>query len=270
MFPYIRKFPPFERKYFWLQCDKPTTLCRISTYLRGINGDRQLCTRYSKPLSIHAELTALKFVTNDLKHELPTHYDPKDQSVIFDLNMRINNSPCSKCQGPITQHLLKIKSLIPNIPFRFILFFSNLYCGALEIDETMEVFSKWVIELIQYGIVVIMCPLIVYKMVPKPEEILADDVDEMIQLDRRCIDNFRGLLEEFDYQNNSKSRFDVLISHQFFRADYDVYMRLFSWEKLHYISIFPKGVQSYITKLVIELPKSKVKVFTPPPKKSIN
>ena len=259
MFPYIREFPPPEREYFWLQCDPPTTLCRISTYLRSDHGDMQLRTRYSKPQrSLHAELTALKYVANELDCQLPLHYNPKDTSTIFDLNMRINNSPCSKCHGTITEYLLRIKSLIPKVPFRFIMFFSNLYSGELTLDKTTELFSKWIIELVKYGIVVIICPIIVHKMVPKPKEISAEDVDEMVQLDRRCIDNFRGLLEEFDSLKNPRSHFNIEISHPFFRAEYEVYMRLFSWEKPHYISIFPKGTSIHIAKLVIESSKAKV------------
>ena len=192
MFPYISEFLEFEREYFWLQCHKPTTVCRISTYLRSNNGDKQLSTRYSKPHDgLHAELTALEFVAKELSYQLPVHYDPRDQSTILDLNMRINNSPCSECQPRIANIILGIKGLVPNVPFRFVMFFSNLYSGELEIEEAIQVFSKWVIELIECGIVVIICPLIVYKMVPKPERISRAAVNDMVQLDRRCIDNLR-------------------------------------------------------------------------------
>ncbi|KAI6658995.1 hypothetical protein LOD99_14671 [Oopsacas minuta] len=244
MLSYITDFTEFERGYFWLNCDKPTTLCKIAVCLRSENEDKVLSTRYSKPHEKeHAELTALTYVVEELDTKL--RFIPLDNSAVLDVIMRINNSPCARCQDPLIELLLEIKNMIPRVHFRLIMFFSNLYNKS---DKGIEQFCDWIMELVENKIVVIVCPLVVYKMVEKPEDFPKSQVHEMVEFGRDCIDNFRELLSDIEDREGS---FHVSISHQFFRKDYQVYMRLFSWDDPHFFSIYPKGVSIHLSKLTI-------------------
>ena len=244
MLPYIRDFTDFERDYFWLQCYKPTTLCKIAVVLRSEAGSKVLSKRYSKPHEDnHAEVTALNYIVDELGSK-PLAIG--DGPSVLEVIIRLNNSPCFKCQDILLDQLLEIKGMAPRVHFRLVLFFSNLYHKT---DKGIEKFSQWVLNLVENGIIVILCPLVVYKMVPKPDEISDSDVHEMVELGRGCIEDFRELLSEIE---SYKGLFSVLTSHEFFRKDYQPYMRLFGWENPHFFSIKPKKLPHQLSKLFIE------------------
>ena len=244
MLPYIRDFTEYERDYFWLQCYKPTTLCKIAVVLRSEAGDKVLSKRYSKPHEDdHAEVTALNYITGELGSK-PLVVG--DDSSVLEVIIRLNNSPCFKCQGILFDRLLEIKGMAPKVHFRLILFFSNLYHKT---DKGIAIFSQWVLSLVEKNVIVILCPLVVYKMVPKPDEISSSEVHEIVELGRDCINNFRELLSEIE---SYKGLFSVWTSHEFFRKDNQPCMRLFGWENPHFFSVFPKKLPLQLVKLFME------------------
>ena len=244
MLPYIRDFTDFEQDYFWLQCNKPTTICRIAVVLRSEAGDKVLSQRYSKPHEDdHAEVTALNYIVDKLGSK-PIIIG--DGPSVLEVIIRLNNSPCFECQDVLLDHLLVIKGMAPRIHFRLVLLFSNLYHKS---DKGIEKFSQWVLDLVDKGVIVILCPLVVYKMVPKPDEISGSDVHEIVKLGRDCIENFRELLSEIE---SYKGLFSVWTSHEFFRKDNQPCMRLFGWESPQFFSIFPKKQPPQLFKLIIE------------------
>ena len=203
-----------------------------------------LSKRYSKPHEDdHAEVTALNYIVDELGSK-PLAIG--DGPSVLEVIIRLNNSPCFKCQDILLDQLLEIKGMAPRVHFRLVLFFSNLYQKT---EKGIEKFSQWVLNLVKNGVIVILCPLVVYKMVPKPDGISDSDVHEMAELGRGCIEDFRGLLSEIE---SYKGLFAVRTSDEFFRKDHQPKMSLFGWENPHFFSISPKKLPPQLSKLFIK------------------
>ena len=102
-----------------------------------------------------------------------------------------------------------------------------------------------------HGVVVIVCPLFVTKMVPMPFKIKTADKDERSARDQDCILSFRKLLAEVK-KHEHEGYFSTWQSHDLFQKDYEVFEWLFGWENPHFISVFPQLVNKRLKKLFID------------------
>ena len=239
----IQEFTLPEREYYWEQCDGFNTFCKATVVLHSKDVNDELSLSFSKQRpGKHAEIVVLEEIVDDLKSQ---KLKIKDDSVVLDVIIRINNSPCSDCQEILFDLLMEIKEMASNSHFRLIIFFSNLYDKT---NEGIEEFTEWILELVEKDVIVILCPLFVYTMVPMPYKINTTDKMERANLDQDCIDSFRDLLSEIEEYSGS---FSIEISDDLFQKRYKVYKSLFNWEDPHFISIFPRNKPKQLSQLFI-------------------
>ena len=183
-----------ERHYYWRQCNESNTFCRIAAVVHYKECTyEELGEKDSEPCDgQHAEIIALENIVDELESQ---YWMLKDDSTVVDVIIRINNSPSSDCQDELDDLLMRIKAMVPRSHFRLILFFSNLYDKS---DEGIEDFSEWILDLVDKGVVVFVCPLFVTKMVPMPPKISKTDKREVADGDQENIDCFRDLLSEIE------------------------------------------------------------------------
>ena len=173
MATYIQKFKDFECRYFWL-VEEPTTICRITVNLEDESINHLTFPEHtSDSETVHAEVVALREKQKKVIDLINRKYDPSNSSAVFDLVIRLNNSPCHDlgCQEYIKDWIEDIHERIPKASFRLILHFSNFYLekdSSCPIDRVIRRQARWLYSLVKLGIVVILCPIIVYKMVRRP------------------------------------------------------------------------------------------------------
>ena len=234
-----------ERHYYWRQCNESNTFCRIAAVVHYKECTyEELGEKDSEPCDgQHAEIIALENIVDELESQ---YWMLKDDSTVVDVIIRINNSPSSDCQDELDDLLMRIKAMVPRSHFRLILFFSNLYDKS---DEGIEDFSEWILDLVDKGVVVFVCPLFVTKMVPMPPKISKTDKREVADGDQENIDCFRDLLSEIE---DCEGSFSIRISHELFRRSRCVRESLFSWENPHFIAILPRNVPEALSEIIME------------------
>ena len=259
MLSFIQNFTDEERDYFWRPFPEPTTVCRMTFSLRDMfNYDKLIqisCNSVTSKDHIHAEVIAY----NSIKEELFTCLPKQNNLQLLDFIIALNNSPCSDCREKILNWINDIQRLMPNTSIRLILFFSSLYKYNRKkpVPTVLGPFIKWILDIVGNHFVVIICPIVVFKMLPdfdyRFEELLS-----VVKADKRIIEIFRKLLKELKSQlspqNNS---FSVFPSHKFFNQDSSVHLRLFTWENPKYISIVPRN-KDHLWKLFLKLPLTEV------------
>ena len=266
MIPYISKeFTHREKLYYWNRFNykEANTFCRIAVVLHSEDsrdvGD-VLSTRFEEPHDgEHAEVVALEHIVNDLKSQ---RLKIQDNSVVLDVIIRINNSPCPDCQEILFRLLMKIKEMASNSHFRLIIFFSNLYGKT---KEGVEEFTEWILKLVEEDVIVILCPLFVCKMVPIPKNISKIAKSDRPIRDQKCIESFRDVLSEIDEyigsfsieEDTGSSSIEedpvpfIEISHELFIKSSQVSKSLFSWKYPHFISIFLRNIPKQLSQLFI-------------------
>ena len=95
-------------------------------------------------------------------------------------------------------------------------------------------------EINQNGTVVIISPIIVFKMVPEIE-LNFQEIINTLQNDYICIQKFREILNELLDQEIKDDFFDYSRSHDLFEYIHSPFsLSIFTWDNPQYISIFPK------------------------------
>ena len=254
---YIQRFTQFEMNYFWRTYPKPKTLCRMATFLQ----DREIVHNLSPSgVGEHAEVEALKKIKLKLKTELRKDSTPNDESAVFDLVVRLNNSPCydKKCQKYIIDWIKDIQELIPKTSFRLILYFSNFYLEYQPfspIGTVLKNQTQWIVDLVKQGVVVIFCPIVVSEMVLKPfytnEVERTFDVDLITKNDQKLLRNFRTLLKKLEAK-----KLNIFKSENFEKEYKKIILSFFTNTPQH-ITVFPKG-KKHLSKLPTEHSISRV------------
>ena len=242
---YIQRFTKFEMDYFWRTYPKPKTLCRIAIFLQ----DREIIHNLSPSgVGEHAEVEALKKIKLKLKTELRKDSTSNDESAVFDLVVRLNNSPCydENCQKYIIEWIKEIQELIPKTSFRLILYFSNFYLEYLDqpfspIETVLENQVKWIVDLVKQGVVVIFCPIVVSEMVAKP--FYTNKMNWIRENDEKLLTNFRTLLKKLEAK-----RLNIFKSEDF-EKEY-TNLSYFTNTPQH-ITVFPNG-KKHLSKLPTE------------------
>ena len=100
--------------------------------------------------------------------------------------------------------------------------------------------------------VVIICPIVVFKMLPEFNywfELLI----KVVKSDKRIIEIFRGLLRKLKLEKQENNFFSVFLSHDYFNRLCSVRLSLFTWENPQYISIVPRDKEN-LKKLFLKFP----------------
>ena len=275
----IKKFHNSEKINYWLCCRNPKTFCRISTFLQRKDGGVLLISDNARSeYNIHAEIHTLKRIKLKLPDLLKEHYNPNNQSLVFDLVIRLNNSPChdENCQSYITEWIQEIKELIPKASFRLILYFSHFYLedqSTCPIETVLEYQTQWIVDLVVLGVVVIFCPIIVSEMVPKPLN-RNPNLERIREYDEMCLRNFQNLLKKLEAR---KEVFEIFKSYNFY-TNYKVLKLDRSVCRPQYISIYPPILKHFsklpfkysipiVSKRTAKRVKCRTKKLQIPPKK---
>ncbi|KAI6650305.1 hypothetical protein LOD99_5983 [Oopsacas minuta] len=182
----------------------------------------------------HAEVGGTNVVSRLLLSDKSLH---KYLDSVIDINILLNNSPCRECQLHLLKKIIAVKENLSNIQFRLILYFTNLYCGkGARIDEALDRLSRWIMKLVNESFVVIICPIIVSTMVPKPKRLPNKLGTGIEKYDKSCIRDFRKLLKKIELIN---STLKVFTSNRLFRKQIPIKMSLFTWRKPQFISFYP-------------------------------
>ena len=161
-----------------------TTYCWMSLILR--NGEQEVVlfdsTESTVPRKtinidnkkdiIHSERIVLGQMEECLAGKMPDIFLNFSDSSILDLAIWITNSPCIDCRDIITAKLKYLQQELNPMNLRLILFFSNLFCDRKgKPEETLDSLKDWLLSLIEMKVSVILGPIIVSGIVPKPKEI---------------------------------------------------------------------------------------------------
>ena len=250
MLSFIKNFSNNDVKHFWTPFPHRTTLCRMTFLLRSNNGEEYAINSHSRATEEnHAEINAY----DSIKEELFACLSQQNHLQVLDFIIALNNSPCTDCRRKILSWIREIQQLIPNTAIRLILFFSHLNSNKEHVSSVVEPFAEWIIDVVDNQCVVIICPIVVFKMLPEFNywfEVLI----KVVKSNKRIIEIFRDLFKELNSQltplNNT---FSVFSSHDFFHRSCSVYLSLFTWENPQYISIVPSGKEN-LKKLFGEFP----------------
>ena len=260
--PFILNFDKFERNQFWKKYPcHVKTVCRISAYLRSVGKNKIIINCQSKNNIEHAEVMALKSIDKKLTDRLIKQCDISTQAsgsqktteFVFDISVRLNRSPCTNCQKYILKKILEIQKLIPTVNIRFILFFSFLNYSTKSEELTLQKLCQWILAFINRRISVIIGPIIVTKVVPKPRYICIRN--SHIKENQNLILQFRKLVNLIQYslQKQSNDNFTI-ITHRLFSNENCIKeeLRNYSSNNPIYIPIFPK-IKHFLSELVPNL-----------------
>ena len=238
MFSFIKNFQHDEKYLFWFPFEKRTTVCKMSFSLKSKNNEifRISCSSMSKD-HVHAEEIVITTVWEDLLIHLRDH---NTDSSVLDFIIALNNSPCSECRELIFGLIYDLQK---DTTVRLILFFSNLF-KTKKFGETASsipiLFTKWILELVRIGTVVIISPIVVYQMLPDIK--YSKQFFTVFTLDHKCLFNFRKLLKEIkSRKSTTNENFNIFLSDSLFETKNLVHDYKFDWYSPKYISIFPKN-----------------------------
>ena len=230
-----------------------TTLCRMTFLLRSNNGEEYAINSHSRATEEkHAEINAY----NSIKEELFACLSQQNHLQVLDFIIALNNSPCTDCRRKILSWIREIQQLIPNTAIRLILFFSHLYSNKEPATSVVEPFAEWILDVVDNQCVVIICPIVVFKMLPEFNycfEVLIT----VIKSDKRIIEIFRDLLRKLKLEKQENNFFSVFPSHDYFNRLCSVHLSLFTWENPQYISIVPRDKEN-LKKLFLKFPLREV------------
>ena len=245
MATYIQKFKDFECRYFWL-VEEPTTICMITVNLEDESINHLTFPEHtSDSETVHAEVVALREKQKKVIDLINRKYDPSNSSAVFDLVIRLNNSPCHElgCQEYIKDWIEDIHERIPKASFRLILHFSNFYLekdSACLIDRVIRRQARWLYSLVKLGIVVILCPIIVYKMVRRPYRTYVN-FENFEKSGETLVDNFKTLLKVIRGKRRRKRKRFSIFKSPGFESKY-VFKSLNSFtSEPQYFSLCPRG-----------------------------
>ena len=240
MLSFTKNFSTHDVKHFWSPFPHCTTLCRMTFLLRSNNGEEYAIDSHSRATEEnHAEINAY----NSIKEELFTCLSQQNHLQVLDFIIALNNSPCTDCRRKILSWIREIQQLIPNTAIRLILFFSHLYSNKEHVSSVVEPFAEWIREVVDNQCVVIICPIVVFKMLPEFNywfEVLI----KVIKSDKRIIERFRDLLRQLKLEKHENNFFSLFPSHDFFNRLCSVRLSLFTWENPQYISIVPRDKEN--------------------------
>ena len=245
MATYIQRFTDFECKYFWLIQEPPRTICRMTVRLEDESINHLTLPKHGPDSeTVHAEVVALREKKQEVIDLINQKYDPANDSAVFDLVIRLNNSPCHDlgCQTYIKDWIKDIYELIPGASFRLILHFSNFYLekdSSSSIDRVIRRQTRWFCSLVNLGIVVIICPIIVHEMVRRPYHTFVD-FKYFKKSGETLIDNFKTLLKRIRRKHRNNEKTFSIFKSPGFKSDY-VLRSLYSFtSKPQYFSLCPR------------------------------
>ena len=132
---------------------------------------KEICINNKKDF-IHTEPIVLDQMKKKLSGKMPDIFSSLSDNSILDLAIWITNSPCIGCRDIIIMNLKYLQLIFSSVNLRLVLFFSSLYCDSKRKSEiTLESLKDWVLKLVEMRISVILGPIIVSKIVPKPKKI---------------------------------------------------------------------------------------------------
>ena len=250
MLSFIKNFPTHDVKHFWSPFPHRTTLCRMTFLLRSNNREEYAINSHSRATEEnHAEIIAY----DSIKKKLFACLSQQNHLQVLDFIIALNNSPCTDCRRKILSWIRKIQQLTPNTAIRLVLFFSHLYSNKEPVSSVVGPFAKWIIDVVHNQCVVIICPIVVFKMLPE-FNYRFKELFKVLTSDEKIIEIFRDLFKELNSQLTPLNNlFSVFPSHEFFNRDYSVYLSLFTWENPRYISIVPRD-KDHISELFLEFP----------------
>ena len=262
--PFILNFDKFECNQFWKKDPRHVqTVCRISAYLRSVGKNKIILNCQSKSNIEHAEIIALKSIDKKLNVRLIKQFNivsiqasgsQTPTEIVFDFSVRLNRSPCSSCQKCILNKILEIQQLVPAVNIRFVLFFSFLGYNATSTEEaTLRELNQWILSFINNGISVIIGPIVVTRVVPKPMKICTrnSQVKENIIL----ILQFRKLLNRIHYslQEQTNCNFITTIDRIFSNEDcIEEEFKNYCINNPKFIPIFP-DTKHFLSELVPQI-----------------
>ena len=235
MLSFINSFSPEERYSFWCPFLKKVTVCRMSFSLRVRNEELfQINCNSIVTDHIHAEVMAYRSIEKELFFLLVKHVT---RSSVLDFIIALNNSPCGECRGHILGWIMKLKDFTS---VRLILFFSNLYGADVNPGFVIiDLFTDWILRLVEIGTVVFICPLIVVNMVPMFGLILSQEEGMKAEdRDKTCIENIKNILQRIKMENETNNNF-CFSSPDFLAEDNTLNLAAFSWEEPIHLAIFP-------------------------------
>ena len=237
MLSFINSFSPEERYSFWCPFLKKVTVCRMSFSLRVRNEELfQINCNSIVTDHIHAEVMAYRSIEDNLIFFLRKHVTRSSSSVL-DFIIALNNSPCGECRENILGWIMKLKDFTS---VRLILFFSNLYDTDVSPGFfIIDLFTEWILRLVEIGTVVFICPLIVFNMVPMFDLILSQEEGmEAEDRDKTCIENIKNILQRIKNENETNKNF-CFSSPASLAEDNTLNLAAFSWEEPIHLAIFP-------------------------------
>ena len=258
--PFILNFDKFECNQFWKKDPKHIqTVCRMSAYIRTVAKNKIIVNCKAKSNFEHAEVIALKSIDKKLEVKLIKQYNLCVQAsgsqtpteIVFDFSVRLNRSPCSRCQMCILNKILEIQELIAPVNIRFILFFSFLNCSpSCTEEDTLQELNQWILTFIKNGISVIIGPIIVNRVVPRPKGVCIRKSQKRESIN--FILQFRKLLYciQHSIQDQINCDFVILIGRIFSYEDcIEEELKNYTHNNPKFISIFPKD-KRFLSELV--------------------
>ena len=228
MTEYTNGFSKKEKRHFKRVLPHQNTVCKVVVCLKS-SQDKPFQSISVSSDKGHAEILALLDITNSLiKYLHQTNVKKKIEITGCDLVLRLNNSPChlSGCQSFIKywiEHI--ILGLIPQVPFRFSLFFSHFYDE--KDTDVIDNLKDWGLELVSLGITVSFCPIIVSQTFTFSKS----KVRSVIKSDQELKANYLFLLKKF--QENHEL---TISCSDGFQSESEISLKTFASE-LQYICI---------------------------------
>ena len=188
-----------ERHQLWGTSTKRlTTYCWMSAIFRTQDREVELTNPDNcvSPVKCHnsneikhAESIALRNF-EEIFYNFTKIAENNTENSIFDLAFWITNSPCHKCKELIYEEMRKIHYLHPEMNLRVLLFFSSLYCNKLSFETALDQLGEWIVDLIGVKISVIIGPIIVSNIVPKPQNVKESKGERIPERRRRDLYSF--------------------------------------------------------------------------------
>ena len=133
---------------------------------------------------------------------------------------------------------------MPQAYFRFILYFSNFYLekgSTCPIDKVIRRQTRWVCKLVKLGLVVILCPIIVYKMVPRPYRTDVHKSRYFKKSGEILIEHFKTLLKGICRKRRKNGNKFGIFKSPGFKSNYVLKSLNSFTSKPQYFSLYPHG-----------------------------
>lgn len=201
MLSLIREFTEFENDCYWQISDPPrSTVCRMSLHIRNNGSVRSIEVRCKNDLEhhFHAEEIATDFILEKLRAE--SCYMALKGHTEIDLDIQSNNSSCVNCQAIIYKTIVEVERLIGGRLVNLNIYFSHLYKGEQDSTKAaIDVYSGWIIRLLEHGVTVRLYPIIVMKMKERRMYLQPLILYNTSYWDAKLIEHFEELLGRICY-----------------------------------------------------------------------